>query len=217
MDIFEKIQTSLIESDEVTFMARIESALERGFEPLEVLNKGLIVGMTKVSKICEKKMIFIPEMLKISEIFTKGYNRLLTLIKTNEDLAVGKVVVACNKDDLHDFGKNIFILALKLKGFHVIDLGIDTDEQDVIDTCIREDADFICLSMTLPWKRKGIFGRMSKIQASGLCERLVVGGAGVDEDFEKQFHILLFENNPYIAADKMYNILIESKGNKTNG
>lgn len=209
MDVFEKIGLALTEADEKTLLEGIECALKKGHSPMDVIDKGLVAGMAKVSKICEDKLIVIPEMLKIASAYTEGWNKLLAMVDTYDGEPAGKVIVGCVKDDLHDFGKNLMVLILKRKGFEVVDLGIDVDDFVFFDACTDENADFVCMNVTLSTKRVRIQEVVDRFKDCGCQKRLVIGGAGVDAEFMSDYEVLFYEDDPYKAADRMYELLMK--------
>jgi methanogenic corrinoid protein MtbC1 len=62
-----------------------------------------------------------------AEIFKEVMNILEPLIMREKEglKPIGRVVVGTIEGDLHDIGKNLFIVFLRSMGFEVIDLGID--------------------------------------------------------------------------------------------
>lgn len=212
MDVFEKMRVALIEADEKSFLDGIECALKKGYSPMEVIDQGLVSAMAKVSKICEDKLIVIPEMLKISAIYSEGWNRLFPLAATYDGETVGKVVIGCVKDDLHDFGKNLMGLILKRKGFEVIDLGIDVDDFVFFDVCIEAQADFVCINVTLPAKKARIKEVVDRFKEFGSQDRLVIGGAGIDAQFITDYEVAYYPGEPSEVADKLLELLKKRKG-----
>lgn len=58
----------------------------------------------------------------------------------------GVVVIATVKGDVHDIGKNIVAVVLGCNNFKVIDLGVMTPWEKILDTAVAEKADIIGLS-----------------------------------------------------------------------
>ena len=58
----------------------------------------------------------------------------------------GRIVMATVKGDVHDIGKNIVGVVLRCNNFDVLDLGVMTPAETILDTAAEIDADLIGLS-----------------------------------------------------------------------
>ena len=67
-------------------------------------------------------------------------------ISDTQSAYVGTVVLATVKGDVHDIGKNIVGVVLGCNNYRVIDLGVMTPCDKILNTAIEENADIIGLS-----------------------------------------------------------------------
>jgi len=88
--------------------------------------------------------------------------------------------------DLHDIGKNLVGMMLEGAGFKVVDLGVNTKAEKIIETAKQVQADVIGLSAllitTMPFMKLII----EKIKRDGLKVPVIVGGAPVTREFAKE-------------------------------
>ena len=109
------------------------SALNDGFEALEIMDDGLIGGMGLVGIKFRENFIFVPEVLACARAMKAGMAHINPILSASGIDPVGKVVMGTVKGDLHDIGKNLCIMMLQGSGFDVIDLGVDVSPDDFID------------------------------------------------------------------------------------
>ena len=58
----------------------------------------------------------------------------------------GTIILATVRGDVHDIGKNIVAVVLQCNNYDVIDLGIMTSWQTIVESALKHDADVIGLS-----------------------------------------------------------------------
>ena len=171
-------------SDEVV-VKLTEEAVEKRMTPEEIMNDGLIAGMSVVGEKFKNHEIFLPDVL----LSARAMNRAMEVLKPlliKEGIPVrGKVVIGSVKDDLHDIGKNLVGILLKGAGFEVIDLGNDVPAEKFISTAVEENAHVIgmsaLLTTTMPVMKKVV--EMAKAEGLYGKVRIIVGGAPVSKEF----------------------------------
>ena len=81
--------------------------------------------------------IFLPELMDAADRAQAISNDVVQpmLAASDSDQAVirGKVVIGSVKGDLHDIGKNMVVLMLRVNGFEVIDMGVNVLPRDVLE------------------------------------------------------------------------------------
>ena len=85
----------------------------------------LIPALDVVGNRFEKKEIFVPEMMIAAKSMQACVDLLKPLIKKEQDMNLGTVVIGTVFGDLHDIGKNLVRLLLESSGFKVVDLGVN--------------------------------------------------------------------------------------------
>lgn len=121
-----KIITQIANLEEESVVRLATEALERGMEPIRLLEL-VSEGMTKVGKLYEEKEYFIADLIMAGIIF-KDVLRLERMQAHFQSLSaskLGTVMVGTVKGDIHDIGKDILKGMLEANRFNVIDLGVD--------------------------------------------------------------------------------------------
>ena len=165
---------------EIEFQVRL--ALEQGIAALEVIQKGLTVGMEEVGRRFKEGEYFLPDVLLSAKAMGLGVSILEPLLTgDNFPKPIAKVLIGTVKGDVHDIGKNILVMMLKGAGFSVIDLGVNVAPEKFVEVYQQEKPDVIglsaLLSTTLPQQQKTI----EAFEAVGLRDqvRIIIGGAPV--------------------------------------
>ena len=165
--------------------ALIQEELDNGVTAKEILNDGLMAGMSEIGERFKRDEIYIPEVL----IAARAMNSAITLLRPHlaatgvEPLAIG--VICTVQGDLHDIGKNLVKIMMEGVGIRMIDLGTDVSKEQVVDAIKENNADLVCLSSllttTMPYNKDII----DAIVDAGLREKVkvMIGGAPVTQEF----------------------------------
>jgi len=101
---------------------------------------------------------------------------------------LGTAVVATVEGDLHDIGKNIFVMLMTTAGFKVIDLGVDVPAERIVEAVRDSHADILGLSALLTTNLEQFPIVVDRLEREGLREdvKVIVGGATVTEEFARE-------------------------------
>ena len=88
-----------------------------------------------------------------------------------------RVLLATVKGDVHDIGKNIVGVVLQCNGFRVVDLGVMVPAQTILDTAIRENAEFIGLSGLITPSLDEMVYVAQEMHRQSISLPLLIGGA----------------------------------------
>jgi 5-methyltetrahydrofolate--homocysteine methyltransferase len=183
---FAPISKNLAEGNQPKVRELVQQALDRGLSAKEILDEGLMGGMSIVGEMMEREEIMIPEVLAVAQFMGAVIDEMLKPLLLEEDMnPYGKVVFATVKGDLHDIGKNLVIMMLDGAGFDVIDLGIDVPPETIVDAIRENNPKMVGLSALLTTTMPMIEKTIDTIQDSGLRDqvKIMVGGAPVDQGF----------------------------------
>ena len=125
MEILDQIAAALRAGDVPQVGALTAAALDAGLPAGDVLQRGLLAGMTVVGEQFRAREIFLPDVLLAARAMYAGLDLLKPLLASQGVALRGKVVIGTVKGDLHDIGKNLVAIMLRGAGFEVIDLGHD--------------------------------------------------------------------------------------------
>ncbi len=179
------IAAALIEGEDEEVDRLTKKALDEGTDALEVMDDGLIAGMGIVGIKFREAIIFVPEVLACARAMKAGMKHIEPILSESGIEPVAKVLMGTVKGDLHDIGKNLCIMMLRGSGFEVVDLGVDTSEDEFIDALEEHQASILgmsaLLTTTMPNMGKTI---EALIDADLRVEVMImVGGAPVTQEF----------------------------------
>src|SRR5205823_1564324 len=89
----------------------------------------------------------------------------------------GKIVMATVKGDVHDIGKNIVGVVLGCNDYQVIDLGVMTPAEKILETAKNEGADMIGLSGLITPSLDEMVHVAKEMERQGFQMPLLIGGA----------------------------------------
>lgn len=159
--------------------ADTREALESLGSPLAVIEGPLMDGMKRVGELFGSGKMFLPQVVKSARVMKSSVAVLTPLLEQGqgERHAVGTVVLATVKGDVHDIGKNIVGVVLACNGFKVVDLGVMVPCDDIIAAVQREKADLVALSGLITPSLEEMAKVAAAMEAAGFSIPLLVGGA----------------------------------------
>jgi 5-methyltetrahydrofolate--homocysteine methyltransferase len=202
-DVLSKIAAQLYagEADEVAEL--VQSALDKGMTPKEVLQGGLIAGMDQVGKDFKAGDLFVPEVLIAARAMHAGMNILRPLLAQTGAPSAGKYVIGTVKGDLHDIGKNLVKMMVEGAGFEVVDLGTDVTPEKFVAAVREHQPKLLGMSALLTTTMVNMKTIVEALQEAGLRSsvKVMVGGAPVTEAFAKQIGADAYAPDAATAVD----------------
>ena len=188
MDKLEQISKAIVELKWNEIAALTNEALEDGATPLDVLNQGLVQGISVVGKKFKNGEIFLPEVLLSAKTMKTALEILLPILSQQGTGFMGKVAVGTVAGDIHDIGKNIVISMLQGNGFEVMDIGIDIPTERFVEVVRDNDLDILGLSALLTTTIPAVEETMQALAKAGLRDKIkiIIGGAPVTQDIADQ-------------------------------
>jgi len=149
--------------------------------PIEIIEKPLMSGMNIVGELFGAGKMFLPQVVKTARTMKKAVAILQPEIEKTkvpgQSSSAGKFLIATVKGDVHDIGKNIVAVVLACNNFEVIDLGVMTPTEKIIETAIREKVDIIGLSGLITPSLEEMTVVAAAMEKAGLKIPLLIGGA----------------------------------------
>jgi len=203
MDKFAEIQEHVINGKQDEVRSLTQKLLEDGLSPKEILQEGLIPGMTVVGQRFRDGEYFIPEMLLSARALNAGLDLLKPLLENSDFEPIAKVVVGTVKGDIHDIGKNLVGIMLRGGGFEVIDAGVDVPPARFIELVKETGAQLVGLSALLTTTMPAIKDTIDAFVEAGAREgvKIMVGGAPVTEAWAQQIGADGYARNASLAVD----------------
>src|ERR1043165_1017359 len=102
-----------------------KDALAEGIHFKEVLEQGLIAGMSVVGEDFKHNILYVPEVLMAARAMKAGMAVLKPLLsaKDSGSRPVGTLLMGTVRGDLHDIGKNLVCMMAEGAGFQGHDIG----------------------------------------------------------------------------------------------
>jgi len=204
-DRLETLKQAMMELERENVTAYTQQALDAGLEPLEIIDQGLLPGLTAVGKQFENEEIFLPELMISAMLFQNAMAILQPRIKAmgSPIRKKGVVVIGTVKGDMHYIGKNILSLLLEISGFEVHDLGVDVAPLKFIQTAREVHADIIALSALLTTTLVGQKDVIEGLQGQGIRQRfrVMVGGGAVTKKWAEQIGADGYAETAYAAVE----------------
>jgi len=166
-------------------LALIEAGLEAGIPAQELLDQGLLKGMSLLGVRFKNNEVFVPEVLIAARALNRGSAALKPHLIAAGVQARGKAVIGTVKGDLHDIGKNLVKMMLEGAGFEVVDLGVDVPDENFVVALQEHTPDVLCLSALLTTTMRQQGSVIGAITAAGLRDsvKILVGGAPITTAF----------------------------------
>lgn len=177
--------------------------LSEDVKPADILNDGLLAGMSIIGVKFKNNEVYVPEVLIAARAMNAGMQILEPILAETGVKAAGKAVIGTIKGDLHDIGKNLVRMMLKGAGIDVLDLGVDVSPKTFVDKAEEEGAQIICVSALLTTTMVNMKGVIDELEKRGLRDKYIVmiGGAPVNDNFAKQIGADYYTPDAATAAD----------------
>jgi 5-methyltetrahydrofolate--homocysteine methyltransferase len=209
MEILKEVANAVISGDRKGIQELVEKALNEGISPEDIINKGLLSGMSVIGERFKKNEIFVPEVLVSARAMQKGMEILKPLIAKSSGIIKGKIVIGTVKGDLHDIGKNLVAMMLEGAGYQIIDLGIDVPPERFVQAIKENRPDVVGMSALLTTTMPQMKVTIDVIEKEGLRDKvkIIVGGAPVTEEFAKEIGADGYAEDAYSAVELVNRLL----------
>jgi 5-methyltetrahydrofolate--homocysteine methyltransferase len=158
----------------------VEEARLAASKPLDVIEGPLMAGMNVVGDLFGSGKMFLPQVVKSARVMKQAVAVLMPYMELDAAGAsqkAGKVLMATVKGDVHDIGKNIVGVVLQCNNYEVIDLGVMTPAQKILDVARKEKVDIIGLSGLITPSLDEMCFVASELEREGFDIPLLIGGA----------------------------------------
>jgi 5-methyltetrahydrofolate--homocysteine methyltransferase len=141
-----------------------------------------MAGMNIVGDLFGSGKMFLPQVVKSARVMKKAVAWLLPFMEAEKQAsgnrgAQGRIVMATVKGDVHDIGKNIVGVVLSCNNYEVIDLGVMTPAEKILQTAREKKADLIGLSGLITPSLDEMAYVAKEMERQGFQVPLLIGGA----------------------------------------
>ena len=176
----ERITHSLVKGIDAFIVEDVEQARQESEKPIEVIEGHLMIGMNVVGDLFGAGKMFLPQVVKSARVMKKAVaylNPFIEAEKGEEQKALGKVLMATVKGDVHDIGKNIVSVVLGCNNYEIVDLGVMVPPEKIIEAAKKENVDIIGLSGLITPSLDEMVYLAKEMERQDFSVPLLIGGA----------------------------------------
>ena len=174
-------------------------------KPLDIINKGLVVGMECVAKLYAEHIYYLPEIMMAAKTMEIGIAIAEKQVPGGRE-AKATVVMHAAEGDPHDIGKNIAAVMMRSSGYNVIDMGRDVPVVDAVAKCVEVKPLFISGTALMTTTMTAFPAVAKGLQENGLNIPMMGCGGAVNRDFANSYDLGIYsEKAPQtpVLAQKM--------------
>lgn len=203
MSVLEDISALLQQGRAPKVKALVQQALDEGVNAKDILEQGLLAGMSIIGEKFKNNEIFVPEVLIAARAMNKGIEVLRPHLVSAGVEDKGTVIIGTVQGDLHDIGKNLVKMMMEGKGLKVVDLGVDVPVEKFMEAARANNAQIIACSALLTTTMLHMRDVVESVKASELSGtvKVMVGGAPITQSFADSIGADLFTPDAASAAD----------------
>ena len=161
-----------------------QQAVDEGHDPADIIKSAMSEGVKRAGDRFNEGEFFLPELMLAGEAMKAGLSVVMPIIleSMQEMDTKGKVMMGTVEGDVHDIGKNICISMLRAQGYEVIDLGVDNDEDWIVEQVQKEKPDVLGLGSYMTTTMVHIPPAFERLRKEGLAEstKLLAGGVAIN-------------------------------------
>lgn len=203
MATLQDLSKAVIEGKKNRAVKISQALVDDGIAPLDVINNGLIAGMTEVGVRFKAGQMFVPEVLMAAEAMSAGSELVKPMLNAEDLPSIGTVLLGTVKGDLHDIGKNLVGMMLESVGFTVINAGIDVAPETFVAQIKESHPGVLAMSALLTTTMLHMKDTIELLKEEGIREevKVIIGGAPVSQDFADEISADGFAPDAASAAD----------------
>ena len=201
--ILQEISEKLQQGKTKDIKVLVPQALEEGVPAKDILNEGLLAGMSVIGVKFKNNEVFVPEVLIAARAMKTGTEILKPYLVSADVQPAGKVVLGTVRGDFHDIGKNLVKMMMEGKGLEVIDLGVDVAPEAYVAAAKEHGAGVIACSALLTTT----MGEMKNVVDLCVAEvilykvKIIIGGAPITDAYCKEIGADAYTSDAASAAE----------------
>lgn len=178
----ERVIHALVKGVTTHIEADAMEAYEKYGTALEVIDRVLMVGMGQVGDLFGSGKMFLPQVVKSARVMKQAVAVIEPFMKAGESVEQGaKLLIATVKGDVHDIGKNIVSVVLACNGYRMVDMGVMTPPEKIVEMAVAEQVDAVLLSGLITPSLEEMRIVAEQFERAGLDIPICVGGATTSE------------------------------------
>jgi 5-methyltetrahydrofolate--homocysteine methyltransferase len=178
--IQDRITHALVKGIDAFIIEDVEAARLQAEKPIDVIEGHLMIGMNVVGDLFGAGKMFLPQVVKSARVMKKAVGYLNPFIEAEKgefQQAIGKVLMATVKGDVHDIGKNIVSVVLACNNYEIVDLGVMVPPERIISEAKAHNVDVIGLSGLITPSLDEMVYLAKEMERQNFSLPLLIGGA----------------------------------------
>jgi 5-methyltetrahydrofolate--homocysteine methyltransferase len=200
MRVEERLAARIVDGDSIGLEADLEEALKT-HDALDIINGILLDGMKTVGELFGSGQMQLPFVLQSAETMKAAVAWLEPLMERSGDTALGTIVLATVKGDVHDIGKNLVDIILTNNGYRVVNLGIKVPIETMLSAVEEHHAHALGMSGLLVKSTLVMKENLELMRHRGIHIPVVLGGAALTRRFVEEDLRPLYDGKLQYARD----------------
>jgi 5-methyltetrahydrofolate--homocysteine methyltransferase len=187
-----------------------QALLDGGARPLEIVEQGLVPGMSAIGQRFKDNKAFVPDMLTAAGAMKECMKLLEPLLAKEGFTPKHTVIIGTVQGDLHDIGKNLVAMMWRGANVNVIDLGTNVRPTKFVEAVRQHGVRVVGLSALLTTTMPAMKNAVQSIRGAGLGEvKIIVGGAPITAEFATDIGADGYGRDAASATDALLRMLGE--------
>jgi 5-methyltetrahydrofolate--homocysteine methyltransferase len=180
-EVQQRLTHALVAGDDGYITEDVEEAYQQSGSAISLIEGPLMTGMNRVGDLFGDGKMFLPQVVKSARVMKAAVAHLLPRLEAEladgDSHSAGKILMATVKGDVHDIGKNIVNVVLGCNSYEVVDLGVMTPVEKIIEAVRENNVDAIGLSGLITPSLDEMVHVAQELEREGINLPLLIGGA----------------------------------------
>ncbi len=207
MGTIEELEQSILNGNIKEVALYTKAELEKGIFWSDIFENTLSPLMEKIGRGFSEGTYFLPELIATGMAVAGAVEVIKDSLGDIEIESKGTIVMGTIFTDIHDIGKNIVIMNLEGAGFKVVDLGIDVQPKEFVQSCRDNNADLVGISALLSTTMVNLEPALKQIREEEPNVKIMVGGNPITSGFAKKIGADGYAPDGYQAVLKAKELL----------
>jgi monomethylamine corrinoid protein len=184
-EIFDKLRDAIVNQNVAGIAQLTQEALDAGIPAIDIITKGLSVGMKIIGDRFEAAEVFLPQIMMSGKAMSNAMEILTPELEKDkkEGEETGLAITFVAEGDIHDIGHRLVSTMLGANGFKILDLGVDVLNETVVEEAAKHKGQKVILvgSALMTTSMLGQKDLMDRLREENLRDsvKCMFGGAPV--------------------------------------
>lgn len=186
-EMFDKLRDAIVNQDVAGIKQLTQEALDAEIPAIDIITKGLSVGMKIIGDKFEAAEVFLPQIMMSAKAMNNAMEILTPELEKDkkEGEETGLAITFVAEGDIHDIGHRLVSTMLGANGFKILDLGVDVLNETVVEEAAKHKGEKVILvgSALMTTSMLGQKDLMDKLREENLRDsvKCMFGGAPVSQ------------------------------------